>query len=51
MSVDAWLNHVCRVVNRNLLLTEWRQVMGPDRAYESTCPDLPPGDGVTADAS
>ena len=34
---------VCTVVRRNLTAAEWQRVAG-NFGYETTCPDLPPGD-------
>jgi WD40 repeat protein len=52
-TIRIWVAHsgtlserVCELVGRNLTLAEWQQFIG-DAPYEQTCPDLPPGDGVT----
>jgi WD40 repeat protein len=43
---------VCQKVARNLTRDEWDQFVGAGIVYESTCSDLPPGDGIqTADSS
>jgi WD40 repeat protein len=36
-----WRKALCRKVNRNLTMTEWRTYMGSSRPYEKTCPGLP----------
>jgi WD40 repeat protein len=38
----AWESHACEVAGRNLTRDEWRDAF-PDRAYERTCPQFPPG--------
>ena len=40
--VDAneWKSQACRIVNRNMTLSEWRTYLG-DRKYEKVCPELP----------
>ena len=45
----AWLSDGCRVVNRNLSMSEWNEV-APDLPYERTCPDAPSGRGAPSDA-
>ena len=46
----SWRDQACTVANRNLSLAEWRQFLGLDLAYQCTCPELPPGEGVAQDA-
>jgi WD40 repeat protein len=46
VNVENWKAHVCRMVNRNMTLGEWRQYIGSDRPYEKTCPNPPIGNGV-----
>jgi len=36
----------CRIANRNLSMAEWDQIIGADRPYQCTCPDLPAGEGA-----
>jgi WD40 repeat protein len=45
----SWLRDGCRLVNRNLSLSEWTD-LAPDLPYERTCPDAPAGHGAPADA-
>jgi WD40 repeat protein len=45
---NSWSARACFRANRNLSLAEWQQYMGKDTRYHRTCPDFPPGDGVTA---
>lgn len=49
-SSDTPANAVCEEVWRNLDPDEWRRFVGPDVAYQATCPDLPRGDAPTSDA-
>jgi hypothetical protein len=44
-SSTAWVRVGCRLVKRNLSMTEWDQLL-PGVRYERTCPDLPAGDGA-----
>jgi hypothetical protein len=37
-----WATLACTIAGRNLTQSEWKQYM-PDRTYELTCPQLPPG--------
>ncbi|MEX5719144.1 nSTAND1 domain-containing NTPase [Geodermatophilus maliterrae] len=46
---ESWLSAGCGLVNRNLSMTEWEQLL-PGIAYERTCPDLPPGQDAPPDA-
>ncbi len=39
---------VCQKVWRNLTLQEWKDSVGENIHYESTCKDLPPGEGAPA---
>lgn len=48
LSVDAWATRLCGLANRNLSLLEWQRYEGSDITYHRTCPNLPPGEGVTA---
>ena len=41
---------VCENVRHNLRLDEWYQFVSADLPYECTCPNLPPGEGVTTGA-
>jgi WD40 repeat protein/DNA-binding SARP family transcriptional activator len=36
--VDAWLDHACRIANRNFTPTEWTGLLG-DALYRETCPN------------
>ena len=38
----------CSIANRNLSKAEWDQFIGANKAYECTCPGLPPGEGAPA---
>src|SRR5262249_49633389 len=42
----SWGRRLCRLANRNLSMSEWRQYIGPNVPYRPTCPDLPPGEGA-----
>jgi WD40 repeat protein len=46
---SSWLTVGCSLVNRNLSMVEWTQLLA-DAPYERTCPDLPAGPGAPADA-
>jgi WD40 repeat protein/energy-coupling factor transporter ATP-binding protein EcfA2 len=46
----SWVAAGCKLVNRNLSLEEWDQLL-PGRPYERTCPDLPSGQDAPSDAS
>jgi hypothetical protein len=48
-SFDSWMPVGCRLVNRNLSMDEWNQLL-PGVPYGRTCPDLPAGQGAPADA-
>jgi WD40 repeat protein len=37
-----WLESVCRTVNRNLTMDEWKDYVGP-AGYQAPCPELPKG--------
>jgi WD domain, G-beta repeat len=39
---QVWEAYACEVTGRNLTQDEWRDAF-PDRAYERTCPQFPPG--------
>jgi WD40 repeat protein len=43
----AATDYLCTRVHRNLSMDEWRHYMGSDIEYERTCPELPPGTGVS----
>lgn len=43
---EVLAERVCDLVWRNLSMEEWRQFVGEDVPYESTCPNLPPGEGA-----
>jgi hypothetical protein len=45
-----WVTVGCQLVNRNLSMDEWKQLL-PDTPYERTCPDLSPGQGAPTGAS
>jgi WD40 repeat protein len=45
----SWTAAGCKLVNRNLSITEWKQLV-PGVAYQRTCPELPPGQGAPLDA-
>ncbi|SDZ25158.1 hypothetical protein SAMN05660209_05176, partial [Geodermatophilus africanus] len=49
LSFDSWLTIGCELVNRNLSMAEWNQLL-PGVPYERTCPDLPAGQGAPSDA-
>ncbi|CAN5649845.1 hypothetical protein BH24ACT13_BH24ACT13_11530 [soil metagenome] len=42
VSPGRLLEHACQVAGRNLTRAEWDAAL-PDRPYERTCPQLPPG--------
>jgi WD40 repeat protein len=45
----SWVTYGCKIVGRNLSMSEWRQfVQGLD--YQRTCPGLPSGAGAPANA-
>jgi WD40 repeat protein len=46
---DSWVAVGCELVNRNLSMSEWNQLL-PNISYERTCPDLPAGEGAPPDA-
>jgi WD40 repeat protein len=43
ISYEAWIARACRIANRNFRPDEWAKFM-PDRQYQRTCPNLPPGE-------
>jgi WD40 repeat protein len=45
ISSMAWEAKACQTAGRNLPLEVWNRLL-PDRDYECTCGDLPPGEGV-----
>jgi hypothetical protein len=47
---DSWLPVGCELVNRNLSMAEWEQLL-PRIPYERTCPDLPAGQDAPSDAA
>jgi hypothetical protein len=48
---DALATMACAKIWRNLSQAEWDRFVGPDVPYQSTCPDLPPGEGAPPDPS
>ena len=48
-SFTAWTEFACKLINRNLSMTEWTQI-APELPYERTCPNLPAGTGAPAEA-
>jgi WD40 repeat protein len=50
LDLDAWRTRACRIANRNLTREEWDLFVGSNVAYQCTCPELPPGEGVPPDA-
>lgn len=55
-TVRSWItdtqvlaDKVCEIAGRNLSLDEWQKFIGEDIAYERTCSNLPPGEGIKAD--
>ena len=48
-SFNSGLSVGCKLVKRNLSITEWNQLL-PEVPYERTCPDLPAGQGAPPDA-
>jgi WD40 repeat protein len=49
LGFGSWLHDGCRLVKRNLSMSEWTD-LAPDLPYERTCPDAPAGRGAPADA-
>lgn len=45
LNPQSWLEHACRMLNRNLSAKEWSLFL-PGRPYQCTCENLPPGEGV-----
>jgi WD40 repeat protein len=48
-SFKSWVMVGCRLVNHNLSMSEWDQLL-PGVPYERTCPDLPSGEGASPGA-
>ena len=55
-TIFIWIAHtetlaekICQQVWRNLTLDEWRQFVGEDLPYARTCPNLPAGEGISAE--
>jgi len=46
MTTDALATAVCEQVWRNLTLSEWNLFVGEGMPYETTCRNLPPGEGA-----
>ena len=46
LGFSQWVDAGCRLVKRNLSMSEWRQFAAEGHGYERTCPDLPSGDGA-----
>ncbi|SDX96478.1 WD domain-containing protein, G-beta repeat-containing protein [Geodermatophilus africanus] len=46
---QSWLPVGCELVNRNLSMSEWEQLL-PGIPYERTCPELPAGHDAPPDA-
>jgi WD40 repeat protein len=46
---DSWLTAGCSLLNRNMSMSEWDQVL-PEVPYERTCPNQPPGLDAPVDA-
>ncbi len=40
LDLESWKARACRMANRNLTRSEWRQFLG-DEPYRKTCPELP----------
>ena len=47
MDTGILADMVCEKVQRNLSQKEWNWFMGDDIPYERTCPNLPPGEGIS----
>jgi tetratricopeptide (TPR) repeat protein len=41
VNLESWLKQLCYIANRNFSHKEWREYMGEQRPFETTCPDLP----------
>jgi WD40 repeat protein len=50
LGFTAWVTSGCKIVNRNLSMTQWNELAPRGLAYERTCPDLPAGTGAPVDA-
>jgi energy-coupling factor transporter ATP-binding protein EcfA2 len=48
-SFTSWVAYGCKLVNRNLSMAEWDQLL-PGLPYERTCPELPAGEDAPSDA-
>jgi hypothetical protein len=44
------MRKACQLAGRNFTQAEWQQFMG-NLPYQSTCPDLPPGEAVAQTGS
>src|SRR5271165_510101 len=44
----SWASRACQRANRNLSQAEWNHYIGKNVPYHRTCPNLPPGDGVSS---
>jgi WD40 repeat protein len=49
LGLQEWQAVGCRLVRRNLSLTEWQQFL-PDRPYQRTCAEFPSGPGAPSPA-
>ena len=49
LTFDSWLSYGCKLVNRNLSISEWNELI-PGFPYHRTCPNLPSGTGAPPDA-
>ena len=47
LNPQSWKARAGHLAGRNLSLSEWKQYFGPDIPYRLTCPEFPPGEGVT----
>ena len=47
LNPPSWKARAGRLAGRNLSLAEWKKYIGPDIPYHRTCPEFPPGEGVT----
>ena len=57
-TIQSWITDtqiladlVCETVQRNLSQKEWKWFMGEGIPYERTCPNLPPGEGTSAEVA
>ena len=46
IGIDAWVQHACALLDRNLQQDEWDEYIGPDEPYVRTCLNLPSGPGA-----